>query len=181
MLVRWLHVVQPFFIGLPNLDPRLGHRFTLHPFDAALNLAGLPLRPVGDIVAQLVMGRIFHMERSEHRGLGAGVRFVVVHDHRQHGQAQDIGQQNELLSLRVGDVTGLGQELDALEPFGLGQLHLARKPVQVPNQTEHDFFESGIRCVGQAFEHRFGDVVYVQVFHGKAFFVKGVTQRVSRD
>jgi hypothetical protein len=24
-------------------------------------------------------------------------------------------------------------------------------------------------------------VVCVQVFHGKAFFVKGVTQRVSRD
>jgi hypothetical protein len=24
-------------------------------------------------------------------------------------------------------------------------------------------------------------VVYVQVFHGQVFFVKGVTQRVSRD
>lgn len=94
----------------------MGHRFTLHPFDAALNLAGLTLRPVGDIVAQLVMGRIFHMEGPEHRGLCAHVWFFIVHDHRRHGQAQHIGQQNELLRLCVGDLTGAGQELDALEP-----------------------------------------------------------------
>ena len=59
-----LHVVQPFFIGLPNLDPCMGHRFALHPFDAALNLAGLPLRPVGDIVAQVLVECILHMVGS---------------------------------------------------------------------------------------------------------------------
>jgi hypothetical protein len=42
----------------------MGHRFALHPFDAALNQAGLPLRPVGDILAQVAMGCILHMVGS---------------------------------------------------------------------------------------------------------------------
>ena len=59
-----LHVVQAFLIGLSNLDPCMGHRFALHPFDAALNQAGLPLRPVGDIVAQVLVECILHMVGS---------------------------------------------------------------------------------------------------------------------
>ena len=66
--VGLLHVVQAFHIGLPNLDPCMAHTFALHPFDAALNLAGLTLGPVGDSVAQVVMGCIVDKEGSVHRG-----------------------------------------------------------------------------------------------------------------
>jgi len=69
-----LHVVQAFVIGLPNLDPCMGHRFAVHPFDAASNQAGLPLRPVGDILVQVAMGRILHMVGSLHGCLGTDGR-----------------------------------------------------------------------------------------------------------
>ena len=46
----------------------MAHTFALHPFDAALNLAGLTLGPVGDSVAQVVMGCIVDKEGSVHRG-----------------------------------------------------------------------------------------------------------------
>jgi len=77
-----LHVVKAFLIGLPNLDLCMGHSFALHTFYAALNLAGLTLGPVSNIVAQGVMRCVVDMEGPEHRGLGADVWFIVVHDHR---------------------------------------------------------------------------------------------------
>ena len=48
-----------------------------------------------------------------------------------HRQAEHVGEQDELLALVVALLADRGEELDALEPFLLGELHVAREGVQV--------------------------------------------------
>jgi hypothetical protein len=94
--------------------------------------------------------------------------FVVVHGHREHGQAQDIGQQNELLPLGVALVAHCGQEINAQSPLCFGQMGVARKGVQVLDQAGHQLLQPGIRRVNQAGNHGLGDGVLVQVAQGES-------------
>ncbi|MCY1557300.1 hypothetical protein D9M68_941420 [compost metagenome] len=103
------------------------------------------------------------MKGAEHRCLGAAGGFVVVHRHREHGQAQRVGQQDELLALVVALLAGGGEELNARHPFGFGELDLARKGVQVLHQAGHDLLQTRVRRLRQAREHGLGDVVLIEV------------------
>ena len=58
------------------------------------------------------------------------------------------------------------QEVNALEPFFLGQLHVPGKGVQVLDQARHDFFEPSVRRFGEAGNDCLCDVVLVEVAHG---------------
>jgi DNA-binding transcriptional LysR family regulator len=120
---------------------------------------------VGHVVALLVFGRALEVEGAEHRGLGAAGGLVVVHGDGQHRQAQHVRQQDELLALVVALLAGGREVLDALEPLGLGELHLAREGVQVLHQAGHDLVQARIGRVGEAREHGLRDVVLVQVAH----------------
>ncbi|MCY1366597.1 hypothetical protein D9M69_535010 [compost metagenome] len=120
------------------------------------------------------------MERAEHRGLGAAGRLVIVHRHGQHRQTQRVGQQDELLALVIALLAGGREEFNALHPLGLGQLHLARKGVQVLHQAGHDLLQARIGRVREARDHRLRDVVLVEVAHGWSpsssscwFFLRG--------
>jgi nucleotide-binding universal stress UspA family protein len=109
--------------------------------------------------------RAFDVERAEDRGLGAALRLVVVHRHGEHRQAQHVGQQDEFLPLVVALLAGAGEEVDALEPLGLGQLHLAREGVQVLHQAGHDLLQPRIGRVGEPGHDGLGDVVLGEVAH----------------
>src|SRR3954447_4350578 len=54
--------------------------------------------------------------------LGVGIRWTPVVDRvDEHGDTEDVGQQDELLPLLRADLTGPRQEVDRDLPFGLGQ------------------------------------------------------------
>jgi len=72
----------------------------------------------------------------------------------------------ELLALVVALLAGGCEEFDALHPFGLGQLHLACKRVQVLHQAGHDLLQTRIGRLREARHHRLRDVVLIEVAHG---------------
>jgi hypothetical protein len=41
------------------------------------------------------------------------------------------------------ELTDLGEEFNALKPFGVGQLHLTGKGVEMLGQTDHNFLQPG--------------------------------------
>src|SRR6185437_14002086 len=76
----------------------------------------------------------------------ASVGAVVQLDHR-HRKAQHIRQQNKLLAHFIGDMADRRDELNALNPFLLGQLHFAGKGMEMFDETDHDLLQSGISTV----------------------------------
>ena len=55
----------------------------------------------------------------------------------QHGKAQRIGQKDKLLPFGAANLAGLGQEIDAVVPLLLGQMHFLGKGMQVLDQRGH--------------------------------------------
>ena len=71
---------------------------------------------------------------------------MVELDHR-HLQPQHIGERNEFLAHFGAELTDLGEEFNAFEPFGLRQLHLTGKGVEMLDQADHDFLQPRIWAV----------------------------------
>ncbi|MCY1308422.1 hypothetical protein D9M70_584290 [compost metagenome] len=84
----------------------------------------------------------------------------------QHRQADHVGQQDELLAYQsVAFLPGLGEEADSLEPFGLGQLHLAGESVQVTHQALHQLAYAGIGRIGEGGDGLGGDLRFGSYGH----------------
>ena len=68
----------------------------------------------------------------------------------EHRCAEDVGEQDELLPLLVGDVAGLGQEFDAGQPLVLGQPDVDDEGVQMADERVHENSETIGRRVVEA-------------------------------
>ena len=88
-----------------------------------------------------ISGASLDEEGSEDGGLGGVADGFVVHRDGLHGGAEDVGEQDEFLALVVGDVSGGGEELDAVVPFVLGEADFADEGVQVPGQGLHQLLQ----------------------------------------
>ncbi|MNE82114.1 hypothetical protein D3C80_1788110 [compost metagenome] len=77
----------------------------------------------------------------------------------QHRQADHIGKQDEFLTHQpIALLPGLGEEADAFEPFGFGQLHLAGEGVQVADQALHHLAQARIGRIGEGGNGLGGDL-----------------------
>jgi hypothetical protein len=154
------------FDETPEVTSRLLHEFAA---EGLVNIVGGCCGTTPDHIAAIGHLRgIWDMKGAKHGGLGATLGFVVVHGHRQHGPAQDIRQQNELLPRGAALVAHGRQKINAQGPLCLGQVGVARKGVQVLDQAGHQLLQPGIRRVNQAGNHGLGDGVLVQVAQGES-------------
>ena len=65
----------------------------------------------------------------------------------EHGDAEDVGEEDELLAPGVADLAGAGQEVDAQAPLLLRQPHLADESVQVMDEAAHHLAQPVARRV----------------------------------
>jgi hypothetical protein len=112
-------------------------------------------------------------ERPEHRGLGRARLGLVVERYDHHRKAEHVGEQDELLALVVALLADGGHELDALEPFLLGELHLARECVQVLHRGGHDFLEALVLRLAEPLDDLGGERVLVELAHASLLAWKG--------
>jgi hypothetical protein len=107
------------------------------------------------------------MERAEHGLFGHTLGAVVILCYHELRQAKRIGQQDKFLTLIVALLTNAGNELDTLEPFILGKVHLAGKLVHVLDEAGHNFLQTRARHLLQPPHDFVCNVVLVQILHSK--------------
>ena len=78
------------------------------------------------------------MERTEHGRFGRALGFPVADQVDHHRHPERIGEQNEFLAFVAAHLAGFSQNLDRMEPFGLGQFDLLDELVQVLDERQHD-------------------------------------------
>jgi hypothetical protein len=121
---------------------------------------------LGDLGAVCELRRALAEERAQQAGVrGVLDRREIVQAVDQRGQSERVGQQNELLPLGRALLAYRGHELDALEPFGRGQVHLAREGVHVLHGRRHDRLEAGVGRGGHLLEDGLGDRLRGQLVH----------------
>ena len=120
-----LGIVEPVGLRLPDVEHRAGDRLAVEiEHSAADQRRGAGVVAMGDVAAGRHLRGAKPVERAEHRRFGRPVGFPMIEQVDHHRDAQRIGEQDEFLPLVAAHLTGFGQDLDRLEPFGLGQLHL---------------------------------------------------------
>src|SRR5712691_3653228 len=124
-----LYIIEAVCTCLPDVHRRSSNGLALSRLDQGRDktwLAGYPLSNVGP------MGEMrcpVAMKRAEHGLFSHTLGPVVILRYYELRQAKRIGQQDKFLTLVVALLTNAGHELDTLEPFILGEVHLACKLV----------------------------------------------------
>ena len=102
-------------------------------------------------------------------GLGGAVR-AIVHQADEGGDADGVGEEHALVMGVGGLLTDAVQEIDAIFPFLLGQLHLTHEGVHVLDEGLADFADARIGRAGHGLQDGGRDVIFVIDDHG-AFLV----------
>src|SRR4051812_17665177 len=150
---RLLDVVETVLVGLPHVHRRTGQRLTVRTGHPPRHQAGRALVVEVDVLAELPLRGLHHVERPQHGGLRGRAAGAVVDRLHQHRDAQDVGQQDELLPHLVAHVPGAGEEVDREAPLLLGQLHLLDERVQMLDQRGQHPPQPRIRRAGEAGGH----------------------------
>ena len=158
-----LNIVEPFVIGLPDIQTGPFDGRTIHAGHLAVNDEGFAFSIQADVGSVFPCRRIRDMERSKNGGLRGAARLAVVDGVDKHRHAQDIRQQDEFLPPVVAHVSGRRQKLDRLEPFFLGRLDFLGGFMEVADDDIHDLPEALVLCVGVAARHNFGAVGFGEI------------------
>ena len=65
----------------------------------------------------------------------------------------------------VRDASGSFQKFDTLDPFGMCQIDVAGKAVQMRCKALHDFTQTRIGILTKIIHEDFGDIILVDVTH----------------
>ena len=147
-----LDVVVALVVGHPDLEVGALDGVAGARAHVAVEVARDARCAVGDVVTVRELRRVGHEERAEHRVLGRAVRHRVVDADDLHRQTEDVGQEDELLALVVGDVARAGQEVDPVGPLLLGELHVDREGVQVLHERLQHLLDARRLCVLEALQ-----------------------------
>src|SRR5581483_2904427 len=98
-----LDVVEAVLVRLPHVDSRARNRAPVGGEHASAHEAWASGRATADVVAVLELRRALYEEGAEHRGLRGLRRLAVVDPDHEHGDAEHVREQDELLALVVGD------------------------------------------------------------------------------
>ena len=145
-----LDVVEAFVIGLPDVDLRIRKRRAVGGPDRTADQHRLALLVEADIGAHGEFGGVGDVEGAEDGGFGGAGGFAVVDRVHQHRDAGHVGEKDELLPPVGAHVAGGGQELDRLEPLGLGRLDFLDGGVEVAGEDGHDLGEALVLRLGVA-------------------------------
>jgi hypothetical protein len=115
-----------------------------------LEQAALALAVERDVLPHRVARRIGDVERPEHGVLGRTARSAVVDGIDQHGKAQRVGQQDELLPVLIAHLAGAGQEIDGVVPLALAQIHILGKGMQMLHQRAHHLGKARVDVLAHA-------------------------------
>ncbi len=164
-LLGQLHLVDALLVGLPHVErgPRDG--LALQVAHLAGDVAGLAFDPFGHVAAGLQLGGIVHVEWPQHRVRGGPLRQPVVQHHRQHRQADDVAHQDVLAPRVGGPLADPGEEVQALQPFLVAEVHLPGEGVHVLDRRGHDLGEPRVVGGGPAGDRLVGDGVEARVGH----------------
>ena len=138
-----LGLVRAVAVGLPHVEHGARDRLALEVAHHAEDVERVTLDADGHVPGVAELRGALDVEGAEHRGGRGPVVEAVVQLHDQHGQAEDVGGEDELLALVVGHLTGARQPLDGGHPLVLGEPDLAGEVVQVPHQTGEDSASRG--------------------------------------
>jgi hypothetical protein len=105
------------------------------------------------------------VERAFNRSRGRAARQAIVDGVDQHADAKHVRTQDEFLALVVAYLAGAGEEVDRLEPFGVGRLDFAHEGMQVLDQGLHDLFQARVRDRFPALHNNVGQVFFGDVGH----------------
>ena len=165
----FLQVVEAFRVARPDIELAVGNGLADRIGHAAMVVGRLARLTHAEVRPQGQLGRAFPEKGAEHRGLGGALaatlclegrsRLGLLNGHHQHGDAQGIGQQDELLAFFVTHLARLSQELDTGHPFFGRDLHLLHKGMGVLDEGGHHFFEPGLFAVGHAGDDGLGEVL----------------------
>ncbi|MNF85449.1 hypothetical protein D3C84_678420 [compost metagenome] len=148
-LDRVLPRVHAVLGGLPDIQDGAGDGLAAgiqHPAEHQRGLA----RGEGHVLPMAALRHAGDIERPEHRGLGGGLTGAVVDGVHQHGQAEHIRQQDEFLAHdAIAHLSGVGEKADAVQPFVLGQLHLAGEGVQVAHQALQNLAQARVGGIAE--------------------------------
>ena len=162
-----LEVIQAVLAGLPHLHQCIRNRLAVVVGDAAVHHDLRHRRLRHDAGAERQFRRALAIERPEQAALRAEfARLLVVHRVDQRADAQHVGEQDELLAERRAGLADRGEELDAGQPLGRRQPHVAGEGVQMAHRRVHDLLQARVRRVRHLRECGFGDGGFVKVLHG---------------
>ncbi len=91
---------------MPHVDDRVRHWPAVFGQNRAVDIERLALRAAVNVSAQCRFGRIFHVKWTLYRSLSGALGEARIDGVHQHGNAQRIGQQNELLPLVGAKLAG---------------------------------------------------------------------------
>ncbi len=162
-----LHIVQAVRGGLPDVEFSPFDRIAVQIEHASVAITNFTAAiRANNAVAICFLRRAFAMKRAKHGRFGSARRFAITNKVGHHGDAHGVGEEDKLLAAVVAHVAGLGEEIDSLPPFCLGELHVLQERVDVFDETLHDLFQARILGAVKAAEHFRGNVV----FGGRAWF-----------
>ena len=97
---RVLHIIESFAVRFPDIDLDSADRLASSVFEGAEDETGLAVRVVGDHRAVGEGLGLVGMEGAEDGAFGAGGGFGVVDGVDEEREAEDVGEEDELLRIR---------------------------------------------------------------------------------
>src|SRR5262245_40896934 len=162
-----LYIIEAVCTRLPDVYRRSSNRLAHSRLDQGRDKTWLAGYPFGNAGPMGEMRRPVDMERAKHGLFGHTLGPVVILRYYELRQAERIGQQDKFLTLIVALLTNAGNELDTLEPFILGKVHLACKLVQVLDEASRNFLQTRARHLLQPPHDFVRNIVLVQILHRK--------------
>jgi hypothetical protein len=139
----------------------------------AIDEHALARRVAGDVAAVRGDAVLADVERAEHGGVRCAVLIAVVDRVDQHRDAEDVGQQDELLTRRIRLVSGTRQKIDRGHPLVERQVDVAHERVQVLDQSGQQRARARIGGVRKALDDRLGELGIVERGH-RIVLVRGL-------
>lgn len=161
--LRVLHVVEALGVRLPHVDGDVRDGAAPGVLDGAQDEQRLAVGVARDLPAGRQVVRLERVEGPEDRALGRAGRLGVVDAVDQQRQAQDVGQEDELVAHVAADLAHVDEEGDGGLPLGHAEARLARKVVQVRHQRLEEELEPRVLAPRVDAVHVLGDVVDRQV------------------
>ena len=146
-----LHRVQPVITVLPDVQLCACDRSAVLVEHPTPNQRRGSAGALGSALSVTTLGSVRGPERPEDGGLSGSVGARMRQRVDQHGQAQNVGPQDEFLAAFVGD-------LDRPGPLVFRHLHFGPERVQMAHERLHDLAQPRIWATFKTGSGRRGDV-----------------------
>lgn len=164
--LRQLRLVGAVGVGLPYVQDDVGQRRAVEVEDPAGDEQRRARDAVRHVGSESGRRRAVDVKGTEHRRRSGLRREVTVQLDDERAQTEDVGGEDELLTLVVTDPAGRREPLDGRRPLLLRQPDLAGVRVEVPHQRRHQLGEPGRVSGGPPLHRQVAEVVLRHEGHG---------------